>query len=312
MRFCRVPNFRICGNFRFACALVIVGLVAVSTGCLDFRHSEPGNSSNKVTIAVTIPPQKEFVERVGEDWVDVIVMVPPGADPHTYEPLPSQMIEVSKAKLYVEIGSGIPFERTWLPKISALNPGMQLINSSEGIVFILDNPSSEDEHDTLNNAGIDPHVWLSPRNTLVMIDSIEKGLVKADPAHGSFYHTNAEQYRQELRDLDQRIRTELSQMPHQTILVYHPSWGYFCRDYRITQLAIEEEGKDPSPSHIEQVLSEARSRNISVIFASPEFPTRSADAIASQIGGRVIFVSPLNEHYLQNMATIAEVFSGNG
>jgi len=93
-------------------SLVLLGLAFLSSSCQG--TSQP---RDKIGAVVTIVPQADFVENVGGEKVDVTVMVPPGADPHTYELTPSQMMKVSKAKMYAKVGSGVEFELVWMDKI---------------------------------------------------------------------------------------------------------------------------------------------------------------------------------------------------
>ena len=250
--------------------------------------------SKQIGVVVSILPQAEFVERIGGNKVQVTVMVPPGASPHTYEPIPSQLKEVSKAKMYAKVGSGIEFELAWMDKIISVNKEMLIVDCSKGIELI-DN---------------DPHIWLSPKNAKIMVENIYQGLVQVDPANQEYYARNKEKYLQELDKLDNEIARALSGKKNRKIMVYHPAWTYFARDYGLEQIPIEKEGKEPTPQGIASLIKQARENNITVIFASPQFNTKTADVIAKEIDGRVVLISPLEKNYLENMRKVAEVFAG--
>ena len=153
--------------------LVVLVFLTVAIALLYYYASEKPviNADNgKIGVIVSVGPEVEFVKAVGGDKVDVTLMVPPGADPHTYEPLPNQLNHVSNAKIYFMVGTPIEFELNYMDKMRDMNHNMLVVNSSEGIVLI---PNTA-EHE--NNS--DPHVWVSPKNAKIMVENIYQGLVK--------------------------------------------------------------------------------------------------------------------------------------
>jgi len=283
-----------------ALVFVILLLVAFTAGCTGIERQDDG----KIVVAVTIPPEQEFVERVGGDHVRVILLVPPGADPHTYEPPPGIIADLAEADIYASVGSGIEFELIWKDKIAAMNPGMLVVDCSRGIDLI---STGEGGH-----PGTDPHVWLSPGGAKVMVENICQGLIEVDPENTETYRRNADAYLDELDALDREIAGALAASGVERIMVYHPSWAYFARDYGLEQIPIESEGKEPSPRGIEHLITQAKEGRIRVVFASPEYSTRSAEVIASEINGTVVLVSPLAKDYLANMRHVATAFAVGG
>jgi zinc transport system substrate-binding protein len=274
--------------------------ILLTAGCTE-DGTAPARTP-PLTVAVTIPPQKQFVERVGGDRVQVIVLVPPGASPHTHEPTPGQLAAIGRADLYIAVGSGIEFERTWMDKIRAINPGMPVIDSSEGVELITGNG--------YDGGKPDPHIWLSPRSAMIMVENTYQGIAAVDPDHESLYRENRDAYLAELGTLDREISQSVAGRENRKIMVYHPAWAYLARDYNLDLIPIEEEGKDPTPRGLEELVRQARENMITVIFASPEFSTRSAEAIAGEIGGQVVLVSPLEEDYVGNLRRVSSAFAG--
>ena len=285
---------------RVAAAFVVLLLATATAGCTGTDRQPDGT----VVVAVTIPPEQEFAERVGGDHVRVILLVPPGADPHTYEPPPGVLADVAGADMYAAVGSGIEFELTWKDKIAALNPGMRVVDCSRGVDLIA---TGEGGH-----AGTDPHIWVSPRNAKIMVGNIRDGLIEVDPANADDYRRNADDYLEELDALDTEIAGAFAASGVKVVMVSHPSWAYLARDYGFSEVPIEDEGKEPSPQRIEHLITQAKEEHIRVIFASPEHATRSADVIADEIGGRVVTVSPLAKEYVANMRHVASAFAGSG
>jgi zinc transport system substrate-binding protein len=285
-------------------SLIFISVVlisfALSCGCTGGEESSVAGSEDTIKVTVTILPQEQFVDSIGGDNVDVFVLVPSGASPHSYEPTPSDLAEVADSDVYVIMGSGIEFELTWLDKIKELNPEMTIINSSEGVDLIY----SDSEGDP------DPHIWLSPQNAMTIVENIRDGLSAFDPSNTDYYTENTASYVGELEDLDSGISEEISASGVEVIMVTHPAWAYFARDYGLRQIAISEEGKEPTPAGIEKLVDEALENNVSTVFISPQFSTADAGTIAEEIDGKVAIVNPLAEDYLENMRAVSKAFSG--
>jgi zinc transport system substrate-binding protein len=256
--------------------------------------------SDKLGVMVTVLPQVEFVEAVGGDRVEAAAMVPPGANPHTYEVTPAQMARLGRAKLYIKVGSPLQFETTWMDKLAAQNSGMKIVDSGKGIALM--------ESADPDEPGSDPHTWTSPRNVKTMANNICEALAQADPAGRTYYEKNRDDYLQKLDRLDSDIATALEGEQGRSFIVYHPAWGYFARDYGLEQLGIEREGKEPQAAYMARLIGEARDKNIKVIFVSPQFDTRSAEAIAREINGKVVSIDPEARDYLDNMRRVADAF----
>ena len=269
-----------------AITLILIAMLAI----LAIALGPKAETTDKIAVVVSILPQAEFVESVGGDKVTVTVMVPPGQDPHTYAPTISQLAAVSQARLCAEVGSGIDFELSYMDSIVEANRDMLLVNCSEGIELIEN----------------DPHVWLSPRNAKIMVENICDGLTQVDPQNRDYYIQNENQYLAKLDMLDTAINSTLARVTDRWFLVDHPAWGYFARDYDLTQLAIEIEGKTPSPKDLADAEQKAIEHDINVVFASPEFDVKIARNVAEAIGGTVAFVDPLARGYIDNMYRVRD------
>jgi len=269
---------------------VIVIFVAVFlTGVSASQLIIYQDTANKIRVAVTILPQAEFVEKIGGEKVEVTVMIPPGASPHTYEPTPRQLIELSNTKIYFQVGSGVDFELSFLNKILEANREMLVVNCSEGIK-IMDR---------------DPHVWLSPRNAKKMVMNIYKALIQVDPENSNYYRKNLESYLKELDNLDRDIREILRNVTRRCFMIYHPAWGYFARDYNLTQIPVEKHGKEPTARGLIALIDQAMRLNVKVIFVSPQFDKKKAETIAENIHGRIVFLDPLAKDYVENLRSAA-------
>ncbi len=270
---------------------ILIGMVLVSlvSGCATQKPV----ADERIGVIVTILPQAQFVEKVGGDNVQMTVMVPPGAEPHDYEPTPKQLQEVSRAKIYFKVGSGVEFEVAWIDKLIAMNPDMLVIDGSSGITKM----------------GNDPHIWNSPVNAKQMVENLCTGLIQVDPANASYYTANKDAYLQELDTLDGYVHERLDGLTHRTFMIYHPAFGYFANEYDLTQIAIEHGGKEPTPQVIQTCIDKAEEDNLSYIYVAPQFTTQGAETIAHAIGGQVLFIDPLPRDYIANMRTVASLLS---
>jgi zinc transport system substrate-binding protein len=281
-------------------AIIIVISLSLPIACAGPQPQ----ASDTINVIVTIQPQLEFVKRIGADKVTTSAMIPPGASPHTYEPLPSQMTDLANADIYAAVGSGIEFELAWLDKLTATNDKMLLVDCSTGIDLIETSGEHEHEHDNAeghHHGAFDPHIWLSPANTIIMAQNIMGGLVMVDQQNSSYYEDNYLVYKQELMALDTFIRDSLQNVNNRAFLTYHPAFAYFARDYGLKMLAIEEEGKEPSAADITRIIQTARENNIKIVFISPQFNPQSARTIAEEIGANTVEMNVLAENYLENM-----------
>ncbi len=151
---------------------------------------------------------------------------------------------------------------------------------------------------------MDPHIWLSPPDAEIMVRNISDGLVQVDPASKAYYERNRDAYLQKLGQLDRDIRDSLSRVTNRTFMVYHPAFGYFAREYNLTMLPVEKEGKQPTAAGIAQLIEQARKYNIKVVFVSPQRNPEPAQVIARQVGGRVVVVDDLAKDYIGNLRKV--------
>jgi len=270
------------------CILTILAL----TGCGGAATQAPAESAGVLNVVVSIVPQQYFVERIGGGRVDVTVMVPPGFSPATYEPKPEQLQTLSEADAYVRIR--VPFEEVWMERIASANEDMLIMDEAEGIKRI---------------GGKDPHLWLSPQLVKVQAQTIYNGLVELDPDHEVGYKANLETFLADLDELDADIEETLSHLESHKFLVFHPAWSYFARDYGLEQIPVQIEGSDPSAAEMADLIQMAKENNIRVIFAQPELSTASAKAIAEEIGGEVLLISPLAPDWLDNLYRVTDTFA---
>lgn len=267
---------------------------------------------DKLNVFVSILPQAFFVERIGGEHVEVKVLVGPGQSPHTYEPTPRQMADLSRAKVLFLMG--VSFEDAWRDRIQAMNPGLKLVESHAGIPLRdIESHEHHAEHhhhhdsDHQCSAGQkDPHVWLSPRHAKTIARNLGTTLGEIAPQHQKEFEANLALLLEELEQVDQEIEAMLSPLQNRQFMVFHPAWGYFADDYNLKQIPIEIEGKSPGAKSLAQLIEKARQENIRVVFVQKQFSTANANIIANAIGGKVVALDPLERDYIHNLQLIAK------
>ena len=280
----------------FCCACALV----------SFQCESRKPLSDKLNVFVSILPQKYFLDKIGGDLVDVSIMVEPGASPHSYEPRPSQMVGLSKAKVYFSMG--LEFEKAWLSKFAALAQSVRIVPTDTLIVKMAADSMAEANHH--EHEGLDPHIWLSPELVKQQAATVYQALREIDPVHDSAYTANYRLFETIIVSLQDSIHALFksdSLVPTvKPFLVFHPSWGYFAREFTLRQIAIEIEGREPSPKQMETIITQAKQNNIHTIFVQPQFSQQSAMAIARQLHARIRVADDLSYDWPANLLSFAK------
>jgi zinc transport system substrate-binding protein len=283
--------------FFFLCALIGLGgkVFAAET-----------TSSLSHFVLVSVAPHKFFVEKIAGSTIRIGLMVPAGASAHTYEPTPKQMLEAAKADLWFYVGEG--FEPKVRDALKSYHPSMQFIDLRQGLDLI----SYEHGHKGCSHQHegcYDLHYWLSPIQAKIQAQTIAQALMKLYPENAQLYKENLSSFQEELDHLNKEIRSIMRRPHNPMIMVSHPAYAYFCRDYGCQQLSIEFEGKDPTPQQLTRVMNAARSNHIKTIFVQLQYSSKGARLIADQIGAEVVNLDPYSEHYFESIRTIAKAFA---
>ena len=259
---------------------------------------------NKV-LFVSILPLKYFTDKIVGDTYKVEVTVPPGVGPETYSPTPKQIMLLSEAKAYFSIGY-LGFEQSWLENFRSTNPNLQLFITSKDIDLIRD---GEHHGEHVNLQGVDPHIWSSPKAAVQIAKNICNGMIQIDPGNSELFRKNLSVLQTEIEKVDSTVITLLAKASSKKFIIFHPALGYFARDYGLTQLSIEFEGKVPSPKHLQTVIETAKSENIKFVIIQKEFDQKNAEIIAKETGSKIVQIDPLDYHWPEQIISIAEKLS---
>jgi len=265
---------------------------------------------HKQQLTVSIIPQKYLVSFIAGDKFDVQAMLPTGSNHETYEPAPRDMEKIANSRFYFTLGA-LDFELTWMERFISSNPSMQIINTSEGIEMLSGHIHDHGDDHGHENHGTDPHIWLSPSCMKIQATNISKALSEYDTLNADSYAKNLNKFNLLADSADQQIRKILAGSEGKPILIFHPALGYFARDYNLTQISIEQEGKEPSPAYLGELVKISREKNIRSVLISKEFDTRNAEAIAREINAKIVVFDPMAENWAENMIYLAKLIAEN-
>jgi len=275
-------------------------LIMLSVFTAYFVLSGPVSAgSGKIKIFVSILPQAYFVERVGGAHVDVEVLVGPGKSPATYEPTPKQMAALGRALVYFSIGT--PFEKGFLGKVAAIHKDLQIVDTRQGVALRY-------FKDTGDRQSPDPHIWLDPERVKIQAATICDALSRLAPQYAEAFDKNLKTFQADLDRIDEKISESLASLKGSRFYVFHPAFGYFGDAYGLTQVAVEIEGKSPSPKQLSKLIERAKRDGVRVVFVQPQYARRNAETIAKAIGGAVVPINPLPRDYLGSLEEMAAVF----
>ncbi len=264
-------------------------------------------SAERETIYVSILPLRGLVHEIVGDDLPIEVLVPAGASPETFEPTPRQFIALNQARMVMNVGL-LDFETALLEKIEDrqkivdLNKNIKLI---AGTCSHIKSSESEKHH---HAHGIDPHIWTSPKALLQMAANAYEAIRRTYP-DSTKYETNYRKLKQKLVDLDSTVNRKIEASGVRMFVIYHPALTYYARDYGLRQVAIEEDGKEPSARHLARLIEVAREENIRNIFFQSQFPASVVEVIANDIDAKAVQIDPLCENAIGNIETITDLIT---
>lgn len=296
-------------NNQVKIAIIAIAIVIPVT---TFAFSQTDSSNNlsieespKLQVISSFYPMYEFSEKVGQEKVDVTLLVPPGVEPHDWEPTIKDVQSLQKADLIVI--NGIGFEG-WVHDLEETNYQGVIVDTSKGIITrhneIFESSEHEDEHSHGPN---DPHIWLDPVLVKIQVQNIADAFSISDPDNKNYYQQNAESYIAELEILDSKIRQELSGC-NDDFVAYHDAFSYFAEQYGLHQHTIissNDPHAEPTAKTLENVINTTRELDLKIIFTEETADPRTSEVIANEIGGKTLVLSPIeignDKSYIERM-----------
>lgn len=285
--------------------LVTIIIAVFLFGCQNNRNSSLENTK---TISVSILPQKYLIDQLSDSTIEVNVMVPPGTSPEMYEPSPVQMKNVAKSLVYFAVGP-LEFENSILPRIKELNPGIKFVNLSNGMNLIAGHNHHEIMGDQPQIACYDPHIWTSTSEFRQMASEACKVLCEVFPEGKTKFEFNLVKINSNIDSLDKFVKKIVSKAKTKNFIIYHPALTYFAREYGLNQIAIEEDGKNPSAQKLTNLVKFAITDSLKFVFIQSQFDSRNAEIIAGELNGEIASIDPLGYDWLGNMYDLSNKLS---
>lgn len=276
---------------------IVVFLTAalLLAGCSPAQPAAEADASGGLKVVATTTLIGDVLGQVAGERITLYTLLPPGADPHSFQPTPQDVARLAEADLVFANGLGL--EEFLAGMLESANTPAQVVYLSDGITV---REQTAEEHEAEEGAGHggqagqDPHVWMDPNNVLVWVDHIEAALAAADPQHAELFAENAEAYRQELRALDQWIVQQVNQVPPERRLLVtdHAVFGYFADRYGFEQVGAVIPGfstlSEPSAQDLaalEQVITQ---QGVPAIFVGYSVNPTLAERVAEDTGVRLV------------------------
>jgi len=287
--------------------------LALLSGC----KTKPADQGKPV-ITVTILPLRYFAGQLAGDHFLINVLVPPGVSHHNYDPTPRQLTELEKSTVLF-VNGHLGFEQGWIPKLRSNYPNLKIIDLSTGINLIT-NEGGEGGHLHENgqitepsghsDEGVDPHYWMSVTEARKMAATMARGLIEADPACRSLVEKNLVNLTTRLDSLGAAMDARFKGLSHRSFLIFHPALAYFARDYNLRQNSMELGGKEPTASHIKDLVDLANREKINTIFIQKEYDQENAQTLARETGARIVVIDPMSPDWLIEMEQLMEKIVG--
>lgn len=268
--------------------------------------AEQQSSSNRPLVITSIAPYKFLVESLAQNTLNVLTIVPPESDPHTYEPTPKHVSKIQKSILWVRIGE--PFETFYEKAIETLSH-CRIVDMRNNI-NLLNYSGCSDKHITSHPQSFDSHIWLSPKLLKLQVKSLFLHLCELFPEHQELYKKNYSHLINQLDNLHKDIEKIFKTQKPSFIAVVHPAFAYFGKDYNITQISIENGlSIDPSLKYLKNILLSIKEHKIKTIFLQKNLSNKSGLVIAKKLHLNPVVVDPYQENVIENLKHLATVFS---
>lgn len=269
------------------------------------------DTSEKKNIVVTIYPFKAILQEITADEIQIDVLLPAGADPHTYEMSPSDYKKIQNARIFFYGAESLD---GWAAKIDVENK-VELLKLVPNDFLLNIEMSDDHSHHTDDHRhhhyGTDPHFWSDPLTVNSMLDSLTKILSEYYPEKKDLFRKNSELFSQKLIQLDSKIRDEIKSVKHIKVFSAHPFYNYFFKRYEIDVVGSLEfsPGQQVTPKFLKNISEEIKRKNVKAIFINKQHISKPAKVLAESAGIKIIELDPLGG--TGNLNTYEQIISEN-
>ncbi len=271
----------------FFIIIILLSIFILNCNKNNNKNSDKDNSG-KLQIYTSIYPIYDFTKKIGGEKISVYNMTKAGAEPHDFEITSKDMANLSKADLFIYNGGGMEH---WVDTIKEALKDIKYINTSSNI----------------NENNLDPHFWLSPINAKIQMENIKNGLIEIDSENKNYYESNYNLYANRLTELDEKIKTFLSDIKNRNLVLTHPAFGHFCKEYSLNQIAIARDEADPKA--MAEIIEFIKSNNVRAIFYEEFSSSKLVDSIAKETGIKILTLNPIESLSEENIDSGEDYFS---
>ncbi|MBN1778627.1 MAG: zinc ABC transporter substrate-binding protein [Candidatus Buchananbacteria bacterium] len=285
--------------------VILLGL-AVIVGLALVQNKPAKQSTDQLTVAATIFPIADIVKNIGQPYINVVTVLPPGASPHTFELRPSDIKSLQNARAVFAVGHGLD---EWISPLFNSLPDLKLITVDNNIklqTFGSENiPSLEDEsenhegdhedHHDHSDSDLDPHYWLSTDNAKIIAQTVVDQLTIIDPIHAQNFKDNLKNYQQALDDLKSQSLAILQSGQINDLVVFHESWAYFADEFglKIAGIFEPQPGQEPSPKYLQSLYQTTQASGVEVIFTEPQLSSEVIKSFVNDLGLKMMILDPI-------------------
>ncbi|MGB9809229.1 MAG: metal ABC transporter substrate-binding protein [Caldanaerobacter sp.] len=254
--------------------LILTAMLFALTSC------STADNSSKPLVYASFYPIYNLTSKIAGDKLEIKTIIPPGVEPHDWEPSTKDVANMTKAKVILYLGLGMD---SWIQKIKANAPNVDFYEVSKGVTPILEGGQPN------------PHIWLSPKEALIMAKNINDSLKQSFPQYSNYFDKNYETLKNQLEKLNQEYSHDLSNTKHKTFIVYHSAFDYLARDYGLKQEALVgiDEEAEVSPARMAKVINIIKNENIKYIFTEPLSSPKPMQTIAKETNTKILPLNPI-------------------
>lgn len=273
--------------------------LCVFTGC---QKKESIAKQDRHVVLVTLSPYASFVKSMAEDLVQVETLIPEGANPHLYEAPPQLVEKHRRASLWLYVGEN--FDKRMLQVLKESSSPIKAINLAEGVDLI-----GECGCHHHAESSQDLHIWMSPSVVKKQIVAIKEALIELCPESAALLEQRADVLSEQLEKVHLSIEQRLKEKQGAVLLVAHPAFAYFCREYGLEQLSIEIEGKEPRPQDLERLVDRLRLSPAQVIITEPQHSSKGAEALGAHLHIPIQEINPYSEKYFETLEQLVNLIA---
>jgi zinc transport system substrate-binding protein len=275
---------------------------------LQLTHN---TANNKINVVTTLFPLYDFARTIGGDKVNVTLLLPPGVEPHSFEPKPSDVIKINQSDIFIYTGSAM---EPWAADIIKNIPSTTLVlDSSNGVNKLAEGLAVGQ---TATQA-IDPHIWLDYDNDKIIAQAITKLLISKEPDYAVYFQGNANTYQAAISDLDQSYQTKLTScQSREVVYAGHYAMGYLTHRYNLKYTAAQGISPDAEPTvqDLAKLVNQINNNHIKYIFYEELSSPKIAETLSAETGAKLLLLNAghnISKDDLESGATFISIMQKN-